>query len=247
MQIQKIQGITENKSPSFRYNLEVNQQLIKKLESQRNCKGKAIFQYLKRLVISTNKAEDDLRKAEANNQTELANSLKYVFLTTKLLLVDVINTLFPSLNYREKETQSYLDEVDFEKDPNHWTAFLAATMDEHEIQEQTAGAVNELLSNIKQKFPRANLAVSGISDVVRQKIIEDSTDIADEFNDDIEEAMETQQKIELGKSKVYHFEPSTKEELQGFASLGGMQELKDLLNKEIITSTINKTNNPIIT
>ena len=41
-------------------------------------------------------------------------------------------------------------------------------------------------------------------------------------------------RIELGKSKVFHYEPTSENEKKGFASLGGMKELKKQLMEDIV-------------
>lgn len=243
MQVQKIgvTGVSRNNT-SFGYNPEVNATLIQSLESQKRNKG--FYKYIKNLVLTTNEAEKDLRLAEKKNTkkgTELT-LLTAAFIPLKVQITDLINRFFPNFNYRKRELESYQEEIKNRnleaEQPAHWMNTLAEILREQDVQDRAEVATYVLQNVMKQQFPELQFDFSGITGIYKQKYMEEDEDfeenVADKFDDDIQDAKNLQQRIELGKSKVFHYEPKDENELKGFASLGGMKELKKQLTEDII-------------
>ena len=250
MQVQKIQGVnntgvnntgvnkgaevnfqtTKNShNPSFGYNAGANAELIKFFDSQK--KNKAYYRYLKELVTSTNKAEKELREAERKDKPYLMTGLIATFLPAKILLTNMVNALFPPLDYRKKELEAYSEEIekreDIQQNPVHWMNTLTETLSEQQKQDEAEKMANVLSTVMHEIFPEQQFDFSALSPMFRQEYVEN-----DSGYNDISEDL--QQRIELGKSKVFHYEPKDKNELKGFASLGGMKELKKQLTEDII-------------
>ena len=163
MQIQKIQGVSNN--TSFGYNPEVNSILVHTLESQKRNKG--FYKYLKNLVMVTNEAERDLRLAEKKKTkkgTELT-LLTAAFIPLKVQLTDLINRFFPNFNYRKKELESYQEEIQknnlAEEQPNHWLNTIADILHEQEIQSRAEVATFVLQNVMQEQFPELNFDFSG--------------------------------------------------------------------------------------
>ena len=89
----QVQNIQSNKT-TFGYNSLLNADFVRTLESQK--KNKAYYSYIKDLVLTTNKAERELREAEKKDKPYLQSFLIATFLPTKILLTNMINTLFPT-------------------------------------------------------------------------------------------------------------------------------------------------------
>ena len=147
MQIQKLgveinQGANKrtnlsNKSNiTFGYNLRVNTQLVQALNNAK--KNKAFSDYIKELVVSTNKAERALKTAEKKGYKTLLTSLIASFVPAKILLVDMVNSLFPDYEYRANEIEAYEEEMaenNIDKDDPHWMSILVSTLKDHEAQD----------------------------------------------------------------------------------------------------------------
>ena len=255
MQIQKIgveinQGANKrtnlsNKSNiTFGYNLRVNTQLVQALNNAK--KNKAFSDYIKELVVSTNKAERALKTAEKKGYKTLLTSLIASFVPAKILLVDMINSLFPDYEYRANEIEAYEEEMadnNISQDDPHWMSILVSTLKDHEAQDQAEVAAHVLSKVMKEQFPRLQFDFSGITGALKSQYLEavDEADEYDEFDEnDINETTAANDdknlkaRIALGKSKVFHYEPTSENEKKGFASLGGMKELKKQLMEDIV-------------
>ena len=267
MQIQKLNSISginkravksweneERSNISFGYNPVVNAELLTTLENSK--KNKAFINYLKEMVYLTNKAEDDLRDAEKKNKKVLYGLLAMTFVPVKIVLTNLIDTMFPDLKYRQSEMEAYSDEVyeeNLEKtNPDHWLNELANAFQEQEAQEQAEVAAHVITSIFSERFPYVKLDMDNLTDELKKKYI---NDIADEDGYEVEESeaedsvfipqpnvtdkkddvKDLKARIELGKNSVFLYEPKTKSEKMGFASLGGMKELKETLMKKIVT------------
>lgn len=254
MQVQKIQEINTKSNTTFGYNPVVNSELIKSLENSK--KNKSFNKYIKEMVIATNNAEKNLRTAEKRNKTNLVTLLIASFIPVKILLTDMVNALFPNFNYREKELETYQEEIKIrnldEEQPAHWMNVLAETLKDHEIQDQAEVATHVLSQVMSQQFPNLKFDFSGLTGAFKQQYMEEAEDYQEvdevDGNNEINEIIDNnsningkkmndknmQARIELGKSKVFHYEPKDENELKGFASLGGMKELKKQLTEDII-------------
>ena len=243
MQIQKIQTV----NTSFGYNPVANAALIHNLESQK--RNKAFYKYLKDVVMATNEAEKDLRTAEKKGKLTLLTLMTASFIPLKIQITDMINTFFPNFDYRKKELESYQEEIKArnleEEQPAHWLNALAEVLQDHVVQDQAETAAYVLQSVMKEQFPDLNFDFSGLTGALKQRYMGETEEYEDEF-EDINEVSDSnanglqannkdlKARIELGKSKVFHYEPKDENELKGFASLGGMKELKKQLTEDII-------------
>ncbi len=260
MQIQKVNiGVTSNNNTSFGYNPEVNAALIHKLEQQKQHKG--FYRYIKNLVLTTNEAERDLRLAEKKKTkkgTELT-LLAAAFIPLKVQITDLINRFFPNFDYRKKELESYQEEIQNrnleEEQPAHWMNTLAEILREQDVQDRAEVATYVLQNFMKEQFPDLNFDFSGLTGIYKQKYMEEDGEY-ENYDNEPEDAdsipkdvnvnvnmningskannKDLAERIELGKSKVFHYEPKDENELKGFASLGGMKELKKQLTEDII-------------
>ncbi len=252
MQIQKIQTAETGRfNTSFGYNPEVNASLIHHFEKQKQNKG--FYKYLKNLVMTTNEAEKDLRLAEKKN-TKRGIELTLLtasFIPLKVQITDLINRFFPNFDYRKKELESYQEEIVSrnleEEQPAHWMNTLADILYEQEVQNQAETATYVLQNVMKEQFPDLNFDFSGLTNAYKQKYLEEDENYQEEeeidsnTEADLEDigvadksSKDLKARIELGKSKVLHYEPKDENELKGFASLGGMEELKQQLTEDII-------------
>lgn len=243
MQIQKIQTV----NTSFGYNPAANAALIHNLESQK--RNKAFYKYLKDMVMATNEAEKDLRTAEKKGKITLLTLMTASFIPLKIQITDMINTFFPNFDYRKKELEAYQEEIKVRnleaEQPAHWLNALAEVLQDHVVQDQAETAAYVLQSVMKEQFPDLNFDFSGLTGAFKQQYMEESEEYEDDL-DDINEVTDAningkqtsnkdlKARIELGKSKVLHYEPKDENELKGFASLGGMKELKKQLTEDII-------------
>ena len=254
MQIQKIgvnEGVQGKSNTSFGYNPEANAALIHHLESQKRNKG--FYKYLKNIIMITNEAERDLRTAE-KKKTKRGIELTLLtatFIPLKVQITDLINRFFPNFNYRKKELESYQEEIEnrnlAEEQPAHWLNTVAEILHDQEAQSQAETATYILQNVMKEQFPDLNFDFSGLTNAYKQKYLEEADDYqeTEEINDNNEADIENigvadknnkdlKARIELGKSKVFHYEPSSELEKKGFASLGGMKELKKQLMEDIV-------------
>ncbi len=231
-----IQKITPNER-SFGYNPVVNAELIKTLDKAK--KNKAYFSFLKDLCLVTNEAEESLREAEKKGKIQLQQMLEETFVPTKILFTNIINAFFPQFDYRNKEIESYEEEIKADnlqaEHPESWKIELTDTLKEYQKQEESAYLVSTMENIAKSFFPDKQFDFSGLAGLFRQEYIDEpEKNVATKFDDDIQAVKDLQERIELGKSKVFHYEPTTETEKKGFASLGGMKELKKQLMEDIV-------------
>lgn len=259
MQVQKIgvnAGVNKNNT-SFGYNPEINAALVHQLEAQKRHKG--FYKYIKNLILTTNEAEKDLRLAEKKNTKrgiELT-LLTAAFIPLKVQITDLINRFFPNFDYRKKELESYQDEIkirNLEEKPAHWMNTIAEILHEQEFQDRAEVATYVLQNVMKEQFPDLQFDFSGLTGIYKQKYMEEEGEYED-YDNEPEDPEEVQKNIDvnvnknindgadkkdlaeriaLGKSKVFQYEPKDENELKGFASLGGMTELKKQLTEDII-------------
>ena len=254
MQVHTITGVeagvksySKRNNPSFGCDPIVNAKLIKTLEGAK--KNKDFVNYIKEMVYATNQAENDLREAESKNKKVLFGLLASAFVPMKVLLTNLIDTLYPELNYRRAEMEAYTEEVIDnnleETQPDHWLNEITNIFQEQEAQEQAEVAAQLITSIFSQRFPYVKLDMNNLTDELKKKYIEDcieDNDIINEVqeetpnqeNDDIQHTQNLKDSIALGKNSVFLYEPKTVNEKMGFASLGGMEELKATLMKKIV-------------
>ena len=225
MKIQSIQGtaVQQNRhhNTSFGYNKAINESLIKTLDGQK--KNKAFFKYMKNMIILTNEAEDKLRDAEKKNKLNLLTLLTASFVPLKVQLTDMVETFFPNFNYRVKELETYQQEVEnenlLEEKPAHWLNVLTGALQNDEAEKQAEVATQLLSQIMQQNFPLLNINFSGLTPALKQHYLGAEAQEVEEVDD--------------GSNFVIHYEPKGNA-LNGFDGLGGMKELKELLNDKIV-------------
>ena len=229
---------TRNKrNVSFGYNIEVNNSLIEALGKVK--RNKAYYNYIKEMVTATNQAELSLRDAEKKEKKVLIACLSAAFVPMKIMLTNVVNALFPALNYRNKEIGSYTEEIDAklmsEEQPPSWMNTLVDVLTEHEKQDEAQKMADVLSSMMHEIFPGQQFDFSGLTPMFREHYIDNEDDVDDVNDVESEETNTTvlSDSAKLGKSKVDEYVPTAMSE-QGFASLGGMKELKETLNDRIV-------------
>ena len=194
-----------NNSTSFGYNKTLNKELISKIKASKE--NIEYMQELQKLSEHCNNLEDLIRATEADGgkAITLAN-LSEIFTSLKGSLCDWVSTLFPELQYAKREYNLY-----------------KAEMQKREIGDDS----RHWLKNITQE-------------------IEYTANINDS-DDELESVIDSYNKNKYGTSNVkdenlknmpgaklvVEYFP-TKSAQKGFAGLGGMQELKDLLNERIV-------------
>ena len=242
MQVQRIQSNQQ----TFGYNVPVNEQLINKLSSAK--KNKAYYGYLKDLCLATNRAEDELREAERKEKKILFPALMAVFVPMKLLLTDMINVLFPELDYRNKEIESYSNELklgNWQGNPQYWMNRIINTLKESAAEDK-ANAMSEFLSVALQEiFNEPKVVLTGLNEPLKNKYLSENEEIpqegifenADEASAGADEFVENKDKakrIEAGKNLVRIYEPKTDFQKRGLDALAGMEDLKEELRRDII-------------
>lgn len=226
MRITRIQS----NEMTFGYNPEVNANLIHHLEKSK--KNKAYCEFLNKWCRITNDAEKALREAETKGKPVLVSLLVGAFVPAKILLTNMIDSLFPQFGYRTKEIESYKEEIKElnleEEYPGHWLNMLTNTLQQHENSDKAEDMANELAAEIHKKFPELNLQfnIGGLTAAIDKSNNE-------EIDDDSEEKSDLEESIANGRSKVEHYMP-TGEALKGFDGLGGMQNLKKILNSMVV-------------
>ena len=250
MQIQKIgisQGVNHeinknvnNKSNiSFGYDPVVNAEFIKALESTK--KNKAFYNFIEDLMCLVNQTENELRNAEKNKKMTLTAMLAMAFVPLKTCVTNIIDSIFPDSEYRCAELEAYSEEVynnNLDKEnPEHWLNKIKNNLQEQELQYQAEHAAQDIMSIFSYKYPKVNLDQNDLAEALKQKYVKDITEDeeSDEENVQNTKPKDLKERIELGKSSVFLYEPKTKSEKMGFASLGGMKELKETLTKKIVT------------
>jgi len=190
---------------NFGYNKQLNDTVNKKLEHAKG--NKELAQDLLRLNKLCIDTEDKLRKAEKENNHRLFDIYESIFMTIKPLTSQLLEERFPLLKYKKTEMETYKKEAEERKIRNefHWLpSTIENLMDDDEFEAEMIKEYGELDG---KKTP----------DVVPPK-------------------PNNTQKSEKEKTDcdlLEKFEP-TEYSPTGFASLGGMQALKDDLYDKII-------------
>ena len=219
MQVQRIQS----NNTAFGYNPTVNAQLVSYLENTK--KNKAFYSYVKNLVLSTNKAERDLKAAEKKHYKTLLAAMISSFIPAKIMITDMVNSMFPEFGYRQKEIDSYSEEIkqrDIKPGEAHWLNALRGMLIDNEAQHQAVVATEILSQVMNSQFPYIKMDFSGLTGAFKQHYL--GEDVA--YDEPDEEYID-------GSDKVVHYEPKGNA-LLGFAGLGGMKELKEVLSDKIV-------------
>ncbi len=229
MQVHKTQDYI-----SFGYNQQLNDKLVSKIQNAK--KNKEYLTTLLKLNNLTNDTENLLRKAEKNKRYALVNKLADVFIEFKTFLAINIERIFPNLNYTAIESASYLQEIAKEQieNPEHWlcavasgltTSLMYDSYNEEDNAHQIIGILPEGMS-IEEFLAQNGLTPADGSAENNKKEVDKNKDKKKEKNE------------KRGKEFVKEYIPTESSKL-GFASLGGMKNLKKLLNDRILTALKN--------
>ena len=244
MQVQRIQS----NNTTFRYNPLVNAKLMNDLANAK--KNKAYCEYIRNLCRVLNDSEQKLREAEKKRMPQLVNCLAATFIPMKAVFCDMIDEHFPNYNYKQKELESYSEEVaarNIDENPRHWLNALVKFLNEHieddaelleDGEQMTAEEQedNSLAGIMRKMFPGATIVSASM-----MRAVDNDEDEIDPETDETGEAQTQQtndaeakaEMIKLGKDKVVEFTPEGNA-AKGFDGLGGMKELKSELQDKVI-------------
>ncbi len=109
----KIYGIAN--SPTFGYNKKLNEQVQKKLKDEelygKDLEQREIAQELRILNKSVMEMEDTLREATMLNNKDLTEFYSDIFVNQKVAVVKQIDKKYPSMHYKMKEYNTYIQEL----------------------------------------------------------------------------------------------------------------------------------------
>ena len=109
----KIYGIAN--SPTFGYNKKLNEQVQKKLKDEelygKDLDQREIAQELRILNKSVMEMEDTLREATMLNNKDLTEFYSDIFVNQKVAVVKQIDKKYPSMHYKMKEYNTYIQEL----------------------------------------------------------------------------------------------------------------------------------------
>ena len=214
MHIQRVQT-----SVGFGYNQQLNDQLVNKIQNAG--KNKEFLGTLLKLNTLANDTENLLREAEKSKRSALLNKLTDLFIEFKILLATNVEKMFPTLHYTATESSSYMEEIANRKiqNPDHWLCDAASEL-MSSIEED--GVTTKIMGILPAGMTIEEfLAKQGIAPIANNSAYK-----------------ETGVAATKGKDFVKEYIPTESAKL-GFASLGGMKDLKKLLNDRILTALKN--------
>ena len=244
MQVHQIQS----QNMSFGYNSALNAKLMNDLSKAK--KNKAYFESIRNLCSITNQTELKLREADKKGMPELTDRLARIFLPVKVILTDIIDSLFPNYNYKAKELETYAEEVqerNLQDQEDHWLTALVKHMKEDLEDYDTQNMNNDigpggLLSTLLgSMMPGSTMVLTSIRTQPSEDVDKD-TDVDNEENVQTTEentntasttSKDQAELIKLGKERVSEYIPEGSA-LKGFAGLGGMKELKAELTDKVV-------------
>lgn len=189
---------------NFGYNKELNDKVNKKLK---NAKGnKEMAQHLLELNNICNKTEDLLRKAEKEKNHRALEMYSYLFVNMKPSITEELNDRFPLLNYRKTELETYNAEKKARNlgEEYHWLDQITDELSDY-AEMDGEFSDDELEGNSTESTTSTKTAPPPTSKVANDKC----PACLEEF-------------IPTPVSPV------------GFVSIGGMKEVKELLEDKIL-------------
>jgi len=155
----------------------------------------------------------------------------------------MINSLFPDSNYREQEVVAYIEEMQEMTEAKQtipdWMCKVVDVLNEHAKQDQAEDMTNVLQDALNQILSYHQFDLPNLIRWIRKEILNSPKSEEPEIKEINSSAakdlyLSLEDRIRIGKTKVFHYVPKTNIEKMGFASLSGMKELKETLNSEII-------------
>ena len=199
----RIYNISNN--INFGYNRDLNEKVKTKLQNDKA--NKKINEKLLQLNDICNDVEEELKTASANSDWTTVNHYEDMFNVLKPYLANQFDIMYPKLNYRRTEIDTYKEELT-ELSKNHDNPeyeWLEETIENLQIDEEFMGNDFEA-PNLEQLF--MGDLMTGVGEGEKSE--------AQEVSDYVEK-----------------FEPNEYTP-KGFDSLGGMKDLKETLTDKII-------------
>ena len=213
MRADRIQG-----NINFGYNQQLNKALVTKIEQAK--RNKKFLDTLLKLNNLTNETETLVRQAEQDGNHSLRDKLvDNIFIYLKTLTAQNIDRFFPKLKYAETESVTYMQEAATRglDSPENW---LRYTADNLAVQGNSGKDVLNIVVP-KGMTPEEFIKILGLDS--------EAAEI---------KARGEAEKILAGSECVREYIPTEFAKL-GFASLGGMQDLKKMLNERIVNALKN--------
>ncbi|MEE3350261.1 MAG: ATP-binding protein [Candidatus Gastranaerophilaceae bacterium] len=157
-------------SPTFGYNKKLNEQVQKQLKKEelygKDLTQREIAQELRIMNKSVMEMEDNLREATALNNKEMTEFYSDIFVNQKIAVVKQIDKKYPSMHYRMKEYNTYMQELAEDGIPGEakWIYDLIAKLDSNndndaEVQTKSNNDKAEKQENIDKPDKPTNTAV----------------------------------------------------------------------------------------
>ncbi len=157
-------------SPTFGYNKKLNEQVQKQLKKEelygKDLTQREIAQELRIMNKSVMEMEDNLREATALNNKEMTEFYSDIFVNQKIAVVKQIDKKYPSMHYRMKEYNTYMQELAEDGIPGEakWIYDLIAKLDSNndndaEVQIKSNNDKAEKQENIDKPDKPTNTAV----------------------------------------------------------------------------------------
>ena len=157
-------------SPTFGYNKKLNEQVQKQLKKEelygKDLTQREIAQELRIMNKSVMEMEDNLREATALNNKEMTEFYSDIFVNQKIAVVKQIDKKYPSMHYRMKEYNTYMQELAEDGIPGEakWIYDIIAKLDSNndndaEVQIKSNNDKAEKQENIDKPDKPTNTAV----------------------------------------------------------------------------------------
>lgn len=222
----RINSVNSYSSPiNFGYNKELNDKVNDKLKHAKG--NKLAANVLLKSNEYCNNMEDIIRSTQKEKNPLLEGYAKDIFLQLKPVVTDILDERFPELNYRKTEMDGYKKEIKTKKikDDFHWLKSISESLMSDEEFKQVFQEANKMPPEdavVKIEFKKADEDDS-------KKIDPNSEEgkYIDQYKS------KKKDKPHPGEKYVEKFVPNEYTPT-GFSSLGGMDELKDILVDKVI-------------
>lgn len=201
-----VNRINNLNNPTFGYDKKLNNEVKSTLKKNNTPLTKTLLatnEFCNQLEDTIIKREKNLApNDEIDNLVRMLASFKFVF-------AQMIETLFPKLNYVTTETQYYLNHPAVEKNHQDWRVNIADRL--YDIYES----------------PQENLEIELLREEFNQKYSKIMTYVQEKINDDIPSPTKEDKNL-ISEFKPNEYSP------KGFVSVGGMLDLLTELKEKII-------------
>lgn len=222
----KIQ--TGIESTTFGYNKQLNKEFIGCIKKTKD--DQEFMNVILKMNALANLSEDRIRFAEKVNDNNTVTQMTDALLYLKSYVASIANDLFPKLKYIDKEIKSYQKDLAnkgvFTRD--HWIKLVIDELKDILVVDKCCktGEIKNIEDYMAARFGSKSSKVDGIINAVK------NSEVAQKPQ------MTPKEKSELAKKAeklVKEYVP-TDDAKKGFAGLGGMKDLKELLEDRIVTA-----------